>query len=36
MEALMARPLGQMPYQTVGDLLLDFPAAESPRTIAVT
>ena len=25
---VMAKPLGQMPYQTVGDLLLDFPAAE--------
>jgi alpha-L-fucosidase 2 len=24
---VMARPLGQMPYQTVGDLLLDFPGA---------
>ncbi len=23
---VMAKPLGQMPYQTVGDLLLDFPA----------
>ena len=25
--SMMARPLGQMPYQTVGDLFLDFPAA---------
>lgn len=25
---MMARPLGQMPYQTVGDLLLAFPEAE--------
>jgi alpha-L-fucosidase 2 len=25
---VMAKPLGQMPYQTVGDLLLDFPAAD--------
>ncbi len=24
---VMAKPLGQMPYQTVGDLLLDFPGA---------
>ena len=28
--SMMARPLGQMPYQTVGDLILDFPAAASP------
>jgi alpha-L-fucosidase 2 len=28
--SVMARPLGQMPYQTVGDLILDFPAAASP------
>ena len=26
---IMAKPLGQMPYQTVGDLLLDFPFAEA-------
>jgi alpha-L-fucosidase 2 len=26
-ERVMARPLGQMPYQTVGELLLSFPAA---------
>ncbi len=25
----MAKPLGQMPYQTVGDLVLSFPAIES-------
>jgi alpha-L-fucosidase 2 len=24
--SVMARPLGQMPYQTVGDLVLDFPS----------
>ena len=28
--SVMAKPLGQMPYQTVGDLILDFPAAASP------
>jgi alpha-L-fucosidase 2 len=28
--SVMARPLGQMPYQTVGDLFLDFPAVASP------
>ena len=27
--SVMARPLGQMPYQTVGDLFLDFPAPAS-------
>lgn len=27
-DKVMARPLRQMPYQTVGDLLLDFPASE--------
>ena len=27
-EKMMARPLGQMPYQTVGDLLLSFPAVK--------
>ncbi len=26
---VMARPLGQMPYQTVGDLLLSFPSAKN-------
>ena len=26
-KSMMAKPLGQMPYQTVGDLFLDFPAA---------
>ena len=28
--SVMARPLGQMPYQTVGDLFLEFPASASP------
>ena len=28
---VMARPLGQMPYQTVGDLLLSFPEATSEK-----
>ena len=28
--SVMAKPLGQMPYQTVGDLILDIPAAASP------
>ena len=28
-EKVMARPLGQMPYQTVGDLLLAFPEMAS-------
>ena len=27
--SMMAKPLGQMPYQTVGDLFLDFPAPAS-------
>lgn len=27
---VMAKPLGQMPYQTVGDLLLTFPGATNP------
>ena len=26
---VLARPIGQMPYETVGDLFLDFPAAAS-------
>jgi len=29
---VMARPLGQMPYQTVGDLLLTFPTATNAET----
>ena len=28
---MMARPLGQMPYQTLGDLLLQFPPATSVK-----
>ena len=28
---MMAHPLGQMPYQTLGDLLLEFPPATSVR-----
>ena len=28
-KSMMAKPLGQMPYQTVGDLFLDFPGAGS-------
>ena len=33
---IIAKPLGQMPYQTVGDLLLTFPAGERRATIAAT
>jgi alpha-L-fucosidase 2 len=29
---VMARPLGQMPYQTVGDLLLTIPGTAQPET----
>ena len=29
--SVMARPLRQMSYQTVGDLLLTFPASRTPR-----
>ncbi len=30
-QRMMARPLGQMPYQTLGDLLLEFPPATSVK-----
>ena len=33
-EKMMAKPLGQMPYQPVGDLLLTFPAATRSRITA--
>ncbi len=28
---MMAKPIGQMPYQTVGNLFLEFPGAQSPE-----
>jgi alpha-L-fucosidase 2 len=31
---VMAKPLKQMPYQTVGDLFLDFPAVKPWKIIA--
>ncbi|WP_428028136.1 glycoside hydrolase family 95 protein [Altererythrobacter sp.] len=30
--ALMAKPLRQMPYGTAGDILIDLPGTEAPRT----
>ena len=30
---MMAHPLGQMPYQTLGDLLLEFPPATSVKRL---
>jgi alpha-L-fucosidase 2 len=30
-EKLLAKPIRQMPYQPIGDLLLTFPALEAPR-----
>src|SRR5438128_6546315 len=32
-EKMMAKPLRQMPYQTVGDLLLDFPDSKTAASI---